>query len=130
MVPFAWSLRRQREFDTCPRSFYYRYYGARGGHEADVADHRTRRLYLCRDLMDRELYLQRVVNMAMRNAFYAAENEPFASLAQRAERILRREFEIMLLGDFGPNRHQPKSTRVKSFASRLAAAYGYSMILL
>ena len=107
MVPFAWSLRRQREFDKCPRSFYYRYYGARGGHEADVADHRTRRLYLCRDLMDRELYLQRVIDMAMRNAFYAAEDAPFSSLFQHAERILRREFGIMLLGNFGPNRHQP-----------------------
>ena len=107
MVPFAWSLRRQREFEKCPRSFYYRYYGARGGHEAQAADFRTRRLYLCRDLVTREQYLQRVVDLAMRNSFYAPENAPFATLFQHAERILRREFNIMLLGDDGASRHQP-----------------------
>ena len=118
MVPFAWSLRRQREFDKCPRSFYYRYYGARGGHEAQVADRRIRRLYLCRDLMDRELYLQRVVNMAMRSAFHAPEDAPFSSLFQHAERILRREFEVMLLGDTGASRHQPMLEEIADPALR------------
>ena len=118
MVPFAWSLRRQREFDKCPRSFYYRYYGARGGHEAQVADFRTRRLYLCRDRLTDDLYLQRVVNMAMRERFRAAEDAPFASLFQQAERILRREFPVMLLGDDGINRHLPVLERIADPALR------------
>ena len=119
MVPFAWSLRRQRELEKCPRSFYYRYYGARGGHEAGVADRRTRRLSLCRDRVSREQYLQRVIDLAMRESFYAPEGAPFASLFQRAERILRREFDIMLLGgDNGASRHQPMLEEVADPALR------------
>ena len=124
MIPFAWSLRRQREFEKCPRSFYYRYYGARGGHEARVADRRTRRLYLCRDLVNRDQYLQRVVNLAMRNAFYAPENAPFSSLFQHAERILRREFDVMLLGDDGANRHLPMLEEIADPALRPEALLG------
>lgn len=118
MVPFAWSLRRQREFDKCPRSFYYRYYGARGGHEAQVADHRTRRLYLCRDLLNRDVYLQRVIDLAMRHSFRAPEDAPFATLFQYAERILRREFDVMLLGDNGANPHLPMLEEIADPALR------------
>ena len=118
MVPFAWSLRRQREFDKCPRSFYYRYYGARGGHEADVADRRTRRLYLCREHLNCEQYLQRVVNLAMRERFYAPEDAPFATLFQQAERILRREFEIMLTGARDANRRLPMLEEIADPALR------------
>ena len=95
----AWSLRREREFEFCPRGYFLRYYAARGGHEPETADRRTRSLYRLRGLIRREAYLQRLVNDAMREIFYAPEELSPPPLFLAAVRRLREEFTAMLTGD-------------------------------
>lgn len=103
----AWSLRREREFDFCPRGYYLRYYAARGGHEAETADRRTRNLYRLRDRIGREAYLQRIVNAAMRELFYAPESAPRRTLVGTAVKLLREELGAMLTGRLGIRSHIP-----------------------
>lgn len=114
----SWSLRREREYDFCPRGYYLRYYAARGGHEPDVADRRTRVLYRLRDLIRREAYLQRIVNSAMREVFYAPEEPAVPSLSSTAVRRLREEFATMLSGDTGIGRRLPMLDELTAAAVR------------
>lgn len=114
----AWSLRREREFDFCPRGYFLRYYAARGGHEPETADRRTRSLYRLRGMISREPYLQRVTDLAMRELFYAPEEAAPPPLAIAAVRRFREEFKTMLIGDNGIGRRLPMLDEVASPALR------------
>ena len=93
---FAWSLRRERCLAACPRGYFLRYYAARGGHERGMTDHRTEQLFLLRSLLSRGAYLQYVINLAMRELFYAPEEFPGTALGAMAAGILRTQFARVL----------------------------------
>jgi hypothetical protein len=52
---FTWSKSRDDVFRTCPRQYYFQYYGSWGGWEA-TAPERTRRLYVLKQLKTRAMW--------------------------------------------------------------------------
>jgi len=52
---FAWSKSRDEAFRTCPRQYYYQYYGSWRGWEA-TAPERTRQLYMLKQLKTRPIW--------------------------------------------------------------------------
>ena len=52
---FAWSKSRDGAFQTCPRQYYFKYYGMWGGWEY-TADERTRQLYVLSKLQTRAMW--------------------------------------------------------------------------
>lgn len=103
----AWSLRREREYDFCPRGYFLRYYAARGGHDTATADRRTRSLYFLRSLISKDVYLQALINNAMRQIFYSPPDMPERTLFQVAAGNLRRELASMIVGDNGIGKRLP-----------------------
>jgi len=49
---FSWSISRDRVFQTCPRQYYFNYYGYWGGWETDAPE-RTRQIYVLKQLKNR-----------------------------------------------------------------------------
>jgi hypothetical protein len=52
---FSWSISRDRLFQTCPRQYYFNYYGYWGGWETDAPD-RTRQIYILKNLKNRYMW--------------------------------------------------------------------------
>ena len=52
---FSWSITRDEVFQTCPRQYYFNYYGYWGGWEKDAPD-RTRRIYVLKNLKNRYMW--------------------------------------------------------------------------
>jgi CRISPR/Cas system-associated exonuclease Cas4 (RecB family) len=52
---FSWSISRDRIFQTCPRQYYFNYYGYWGGWETD-APARTRQIYILKQLQSRFMW--------------------------------------------------------------------------
>jgi CRISPR/Cas system-associated exonuclease Cas4 (RecB family) len=52
---FSWSISRDRLFQTCPRQYYFNYYGYWGGWETDAAE-RTRQIYVLKQLKNRYMW--------------------------------------------------------------------------
>ena len=52
---FSWSISRDRVFQTCPRQYYFNYYGYWGGWETD-APKRTRQIYILKQLQNRFMW--------------------------------------------------------------------------
>jgi hypothetical protein len=52
---FSWSISRDRLFQTCPRQYYFNYYGYWGGWEND-APKRTRQIYILKNLKNRYMW--------------------------------------------------------------------------
>jgi len=61
---FAWSKSRDETFRTCPRRYYYQYYGSWGGWEA-TAPERTRQLYVLKQLKTRQMWAGERVHMCI-----------------------------------------------------------------
>lgn len=62
---FSWSKSRDDMFRTCPRQYYYQYYGAWGGWN-DKADARTRTLYVLKQLQSRQQWVGSTVHNCLR----------------------------------------------------------------
>lgn len=58
---FTWSVSRDDVFNTCPRKYYYNYYGFWNGWSTD-ADPRTREIYVLKQLKDRAMWIGQVVH--------------------------------------------------------------------
>jgi CRISPR/Cas system-associated exonuclease Cas4 (RecB family) len=52
---FSLSISRDRVFQTCPRQYYFNYYGYWGGWETDALE-RTRQIYILKQLMNRYMW--------------------------------------------------------------------------
>ncbi len=52
---FSWSISRDRAFQTCPRQYYFNYYGYWGGWETDASE-RTRQIYILKNLKNRYMW--------------------------------------------------------------------------
>lgn len=61
---FSWSRSRDGTFQECRRKYFYHYYGAWGGWEADAPEE-VRRLYVLKQLASRQQWAGRVVHDAI-----------------------------------------------------------------
>jgi CRISPR/Cas system-associated exonuclease Cas4 (RecB family) len=52
---FSWSISRDRIFQTCPRQYYFNYYGYWGGWETGAPE-RTRQIYILKQLQNRYMW--------------------------------------------------------------------------
>jgi hypothetical protein len=52
---FSWSKSRHEIFQTCPRQYYFNYYGYWGGWEKDAPE-RTRQIYILKNLKNRFMW--------------------------------------------------------------------------
>ena len=52
---FSWSISRDRAFQTCPRQYYFNYYGYWGGWKTDAPE-RTRQIYILKNLKNRYMW--------------------------------------------------------------------------
>ena len=52
---FSWSISRDRVFQTCPRQYYFNYYGYWGGWEIN-APQRVRQIYILKQLKNRYMW--------------------------------------------------------------------------
>lgn len=66
---FSWSRSRDATFQDCKRKYFYHYYGAWGGWEADAAPD-VRRLYILKQLASRQMWAGRVVHDAIEMALH------------------------------------------------------------
>ena len=67
---FSWSRTRDNVFQECRRRYYYQYYGAWGGWDAD-ADPLIRRLYILKQLATRQMWAGRLVHEAVERSLLA-----------------------------------------------------------
>ena len=67
---FSWSRTRDKVFQDCRRRYYYHYYGAWGGWEAE-ADPPARQLYILKQLGTRQMWAGRLVHEAVERALLA-----------------------------------------------------------
>jgi hypothetical protein len=52
---FSWSISRDRVFKTCPRQYYFNYYGYWGGWDLNAPE-RTRQIYILKQLKNRHMW--------------------------------------------------------------------------
>jgi hypothetical protein len=52
---FSWSISRDRVFQTCPRQYYFNYYGFWGGWEINVPQ-RGKQIYVLKQLKNRYMW--------------------------------------------------------------------------
>ena len=87
---FSWSRSRDNTFQECRRRYFYQYYGAWGGWEAD-APAETRRLYVLKQLSSRQQWAGRVVHdaveMALRAFAHGRELPPEPFIRDVVERM-------------------------------------------
>src|SRR5690625_4188354 len=62
---FSWSKSRHETFTTCPRRYYYNYYGSWGGWERDAPEE-VKELYLLKKLTSRYAWSGSAVHDAIR----------------------------------------------------------------
>jgi hypothetical protein len=105
---FSWSRSRDVMFHECRRKYYYHYYGAWGGWEAD-APLDVRRLYILKQLTGRQGWAGRVVHEAVEltlKAFHAGRELPEAWLMDETVARMRREWRFSKSGGY---RERPKA---------------------
>ncbi len=64
---FSWSVTRDRVFETCPRQYWFQYYGAWGAWD-DAADARTREIDMLKRLATRHTWIGQVVHDCIRQS--------------------------------------------------------------
>ncbi len=93
---FSWSHSRDEKFQTCPRQYFYHYYGAWGGWDAK-ADPKARTLYILRQLQTRQQWLGATVHNCVRwilATLYKTGQPPDEEVAlHQLGRRLQKDFE-------------------------------------
>lgn len=104
---FSWSRTRDNVFQDCRRRYYFQYYGAWGGWDAESAQ-RTRLLYVLKQLGTRQMWAGRLVHeaieralLAMRDGYALSE----ASLIESTVSQMRQEWKGSRAGVY---RESPK----------------------
>ena len=82
----TWSVSRDKLFRSCERAYYYQYYGAWGGWEADASEE-TRKLYVLKNLKSLPMWAGQVVHEVIAEALkrYALKKTPLKAGALQAE---------------------------------------------
>lgn len=75
----TWSVSRAQLFQTCPRAYYYTYYGAWGGWEADAGP-MTRKLYILKNIKPLAMWAGSVVHSLIKDTL-----DEFARSGRRPE---------------------------------------------
>lgn len=105
---FSWSRSRDGLFQECRRKYFYHYYGAWGGWEAD-APPEVRRLYVLKQLTGRHGWAGRVVHEAVEMALrvlHAGRELPEGWLLDETLRRMRQEWRGSKSGAY---RERPKA---------------------
>jgi hypothetical protein len=92
---FSWSRTRDGVFQECRRRYYYQYYGAWGGWDAE-ADPVTRRLYVLKQLGTRHMWAGKLVHEAVERSLLAFRDGHAlseASLIEDTVRQMREEWK-------------------------------------
>jgi len=92
---FSWSRTRDNVFQECRRRYYFHYYGAWGGWDAN-ADPMARRCYTLKQLGTRQMWAGRLVHEAVERsllALRAGHALSAASLIEDAVRQMREEWK-------------------------------------
>ena len=100
---FCWTPKRRRLWRQCRRKYFYHYYGARGGHEVSAPDF-IRTIYIAKCALPLPAYLRRVIDLAIREIFYAPPDAGLEklTLSAAAFRIAEREFRQFFFGSENP----------------------------
>ncbi|MFQ5899885.1 MAG: PD-(D/E)XK nuclease family protein [Candidatus Methylomirabilia bacterium] len=102
---FSWSRSRDALFQECRRKYYYHYYGAWGGWEADAAEE-VRTLYVLKQLSSRQQWAGKVVHEGAEwvlRALYAGRELPEAWLIEETVKRMRREWKASRDRDYWKN---------------------------
>jgi len=92
---FSWSRSRDGLFQDCRRKYFYHYYGAWGGWEAD-APKEVRALYVLKQLSSRQQWAGKVVHEGIEwvlRALFEGRDLPEAWLVDETVRRMRREWK-------------------------------------
>ena len=92
---FSWSRSRDNLFQECRRKYFYHYYGAWGGWEAD-APKDARTLYVLKQLSSRQQWAGKVVHEGIEwalRALYEGRDLPEAWLVEESVKRMRREWK-------------------------------------
>ena len=81
----TWSVSRDNLFQSCPRAYYYTYYGSWGGWERD-ADDATRKLYILKNMQSLAMWAGGIVHQTIAEALrrHAMKKEPINAAALKA----------------------------------------------
>jgi hypothetical protein len=92
---FSWSRSRDNLFQECRRKYFYHYYGAWGGWEADAPED-VRTLYVLKQLSSRQQWAGKVVHEGVEwtlRALYEGRELPEAWLVEESVKRMRREWK-------------------------------------
>jgi hypothetical protein len=92
---FSWSRSRDNLFQECRRKYFYHYYGAWGGWEADAPEE-ARRLYVLKQLSSRQQWAGKLVHEGIEwvlRALHEGRDLPEAWLVDETVRRMRREWK-------------------------------------
>jgi hypothetical protein len=104
---FSWSRTRDNVFQECRRRYYYQYYGAWGGWDAD-ADPAVRRLYILKQLATRQMWAGRLVHEAIERSLLALRDGHGLSESSLVEATVRQMREEWRGSRAGVYRQAPK----------------------
>jgi hypothetical protein len=85
---FSWSVSRDRLFRSCPRAYYYKYYGAWGGWEPGAAPD-VRELYVLKQLKTRYQWIGDAVHRALRDVLEELRRGRLTPLPEADARLTR-----------------------------------------
>lgn len=106
---FSWSRSRDNVFQECRRRYFFHYYGAWGGWDAE-SDARTRLLYVLKQLGTRQMWAGRLVHEAIERALLALRDGYALSEASLVESTVRQMREEWKGSRAGVYRATPKRT--------------------
>jgi hypothetical protein len=106
---FSWSRTRDNVFQDCRRRYFFQYYGAWGGWDAE-ADPRTRQLYVLKQLGTRQMWAGRLVHEAIERALLAMRDGYALSESSLIESTVRQMREEWKGSRRGVYRETPKRT--------------------
>jgi hypothetical protein len=103
---FSWSKSRDEKFRECLRQYYLHYYGSWGGW-AYQADERTRRIYILKQLKNRQMWAGEKVHDCIRKSLHNLRNhiEPMSEqeAVDTTIEIMRKDYLGSRRGDFWKN---------------------------
>ena len=106
---FSWSRTRDNVFQECRRRYFFQYYGAWGGWDAEC-DPRTRLLYVLKQLGTRQMWAGRLVHEAIERALLAMRDGYALSETSLIESTVRQMRDEWKGSRRGVYREIPKRT--------------------
>lgn len=106
---FSWSKTRDEMFRSCPRKYFFNYYGSWGGWD-DLADEKTRKIYILKKLKSRQMWagekVHDCIRKSLQNLRRGIEPMPENEAVDTTIDIMRKDYLNSKRGDFWKN---PKS---------------------